>query len=159
MKVDIRIKDISGQITLVIRESTTIVAIPERMGQIFSEIIDFMNRNGIKPAGAPFAYWHNMNSEGISKGVLDMECGFPIEAPIEGEGQIKASKLPGGKVVTAMHIGPYETLHETYNIIQSWIEENGYEGEDNIWDTYLTNPREAQDESNWMTEISWPIKL
>jgi hypothetical protein len=46
-----------------------------------------------------------MNSESISNGAFDMECGFPVNVPVEGEGQISASKLPGGKVVTAMHIG------------------------------------------------------
>jgi effector-binding domain-containing protein len=68
-----------------------------------------MGKKGIAPVGAPFAYWHNMNSESMSKGVFDMECGFPIGKPVEGEGQIRSSKLSGGKVITAMHVGPYET--------------------------------------------------
>ena len=48
-----------------------------------------------------------------------MECGFPVRVAVDGEGQIKKSKLPGGKVVTTMHIGPYDTLAETYEVVIS----------------------------------------
>lgn len=158
MNPDIKIKEIREQPTLTIRESATIASIPDRIGQIYSDIVAFMGEKGIAPAGAPFAYWHNMNSESMSKGVFDMECGFPVIKPVEGEGQIKASKLPGGKAVTAMHIGPYETLVETYETIQGWINEKGYQVEDDMWETYLTNPCEVPDNSKWMTEIFWPLK-
>ncbi len=158
MKPDIKIKEIKEQPTLSIRESATMPSIPTRVGQIFGEIFAFMSKRGITPAGAPFAYWHSMNSESISKGVFDMECGFPVGMPVEGEGQIKASKLPKGKVITAMHIGPYETLAQTYGTIQAWIEENEYQVQEDMWETYLTNPCEVPDKSNWMTEIFWPLK-
>jgi len=158
MKPDIKIKEISEQPTITIRENATMASIPVRIGKIYSEIITFMSKKGIAPAGAPFAYWHNMNSESMNKGVFDMECGFPIGAPVEGEGQIKASKLPGGKVATAMHIGPYETLVETYEAMQSWTKEKGYQVEDDMWEAYLTNPCEVPDKSKWMTEIFLPIK-
>lgn len=158
MNPDIKIKEIREQPTLTIRKSATMATIPERMGQIFSEIIALMGKKGIASAGAPFAYWHNMNSESMSKGVFDMECGFPVGMPVEGEGQIKSSKLPGGKVITAMHIGPYETLAETYEAIQAWIKEKGYQVEEDMWETYLTNPCEVSDKSKWMTEIFWPMK-
>jgi effector-binding domain-containing protein len=137
MKLDIKIKEIPG---------------------LFSDIIMLMGKKGIAPVGAPFAYWHNMNSESMSRGVFDMECGFSIGKPVEGEGQIRSSKLPGGKVITALHVGPYETLAETYGLIQAWIKENGYQVEEDMWETYLTNPCEVPDKSKWMTEIFWPIK-
>ncbi len=158
MKPDIEIREIDDQTVLTIRESAPIASIPERMGKIFSEILTFIGKKGIALAGAPFAYWHNMNSDSISKGIFDMECGFPINVPVEGEGRIKRSKLPGGQVITAMHIGSYETLAETYEVVMSWIKENGYQVEENMWETYLTNPAEEPDKSKWMTKIFLPIK-
>jgi len=158
MMPDIKIKEIMEQPTLTIRESAAVATIPERMGQIFSEIIAFMGKKGIAPAGAPFAYWHDMNPESMSKGVFDMECGFPVSTPVEGEGQIKASRLPGGKVITAMHIGPYESLAQTYEAVLAWINEKGYKVSEDMWETYLTNPCEVPDKSKWMTEILWPMK-
>jgi effector-binding domain-containing protein len=158
MKIDIVIREIKEHPTLTIRENTNLASIPEKMGKIFSEILAFMSEKGITPAGAPFAYWHSMNPESISKGVFDMECGFPVNSPLEGEGQIERSKLPGGKVITSMHIGPYDTLAETYEEVLSWIKERGYQVDDDMWETYLTNPCEEPDSSKWMTEIFYPLK-
>jgi effector-binding domain-containing protein len=158
MKPEIKIIEVKEQPTLTIRESTTLSAIPEKIGGIFAEILAFMEKRGISPVGAPFAYWHNMGPDCINKGIFDMECGFPVSVPVEGVGQIKKSKLPGGKVITAMHIGSYDTLAQTYEEVLSWIKENGYQVEDDMWETYLTNPCEEPDQSKWMTEIFFPIK-
>jgi hypothetical protein len=48
-----------------------------------------MGKKGIAPAGAPFAFWHNMNPDCISNGVFDMECGYPVSVAVDGEGQIR----------------------------------------------------------------------
>lgn len=158
MKLNIEIKEMSEQPALTIRESANLESIPDRMGKIFSEIMEFMGNKGISPAGAPFAYWHNMNPESMLKGIFDMECGFPVGTPVEGEGLIQASRLPGGKVITAMHIGPYDTLAETYEAVRVRIGELGYEAGQDMWETYLTNPCEVPDKSKWITEIFWPVK-
>ncbi|HWQ20153.1 MAG TPA: GyrI-like domain-containing protein [Methanotrichaceae archaeon] len=158
MKLDIKVIDVEEQPVLSIRETASMPSIPERMGQIFCEIGAFLEKSGIGPAGAPFAYWHGMTEESIQKGVFDMECGFPVSQPADGQGRIMRSKLPGGKVLTAMHIGPYETLAETYQALQSWAAENGYQAGEDMWEVYLTNPDEVPDKSRWMTQIFWLVK-
>lgn len=158
MKLDIKVIDIEEQTVLSIRETASMPTIPEKIGQIFCEIGGFLGKRGMAPSGAPFAYWHGMTGESIEKGIFDMECGFPVSQPIDGQGRIMRSKLPGGKVVTAMHIGPYETLAQTYLALQSWIKENGYQAGEDMWETYLTNPDEVPDKSRWMTQLFWPVK-
>lgn len=157
MKLDIKVIDIEEQPVLSIRENASMPSIPERMGQIFCEIYAFMGKSGMAPAGAPFAYMHGMTDESIQNGIFDMECGFPVSQPVDGLGRIMRSKLPGGKVATAMHVGPYEKLAETYQALQSWIEENGYQARDDMWETYLTDPDEVPDKSRWMTQVFWPV--
>lgn len=78
--------------------------------------------------------------------------------PVDGLGRILRSSLPGGKVVTAIHIGPYEALAETYQAIGSWMNENGYRAGEDMWETYLTSPAEVPDKSRWMTQVFWPVK-
>jgi effector-binding domain-containing protein len=158
MKPEIKIVEIKEQPTLTIRESADLASIPEKMGRIFMEIFAFMQKRGIVPVGPPFSYWHDVFSEAASKGIFDMEAGFPVSRPVESEGRIKAGKLPGGKAVKAVHIGPYETLSETYDAVLSWTKEKGYQVEEYMWETYLTDPDTVPDQSKWMTEIFWPIK-
>ena len=106
MKLGIEIKDLAEQPTLTIRESASLESIPDRMGKIFTEIMAYMEKIGIAPAGAPFAYWHNMNSESMGKGIFDMECGFPVGVAVEGEGKIRASRLPGRSPKSAKSTSP-----------------------------------------------------
>ncbi len=158
MKPDIKVIEIKEQPVLSIRETVSMPNIPERVGQIFCEIIEFLGKHGVAPAGGPFAYWHGMTEESINSGAFDMECGWPVSQPVDGEGRIHRSKLPGGRVATAMHLGPYETLSETYQILQTWIADNGYQASEDMWETYLNSPDEVSDKSKLMTQIFWPIK-
>lgn len=78
LKLDIKAINIKEQPVLSIRETASMPSIPERIGQIFCEIGTFLAKQGIAPAGLPFAYWHGMTIESIQRGVFDMECGFPV---------------------------------------------------------------------------------
>jgi effector-binding domain-containing protein len=158
MNPEIKIIELKEQPALTIRENISMPQIPEEIGKIYSEICAFMGRKGISPSGAPFSCWHEMNDESMARGVFDMEAGFPVSDAIEGEGRVKKSFLPAGRAVTAIHIGPYQTLAETYQILQSWIDEGGYSAKDYMWEVYLTDPCKEPDQSRWMTQIFWPIK-
>jgi len=121
MKPDIKIKEISERPTITIRESATMASIPVRIGKIYSEIITFMSKKGIAPAGAPFAYWHNMNSESMNKGVFDMECGFPIGAPVEGEGQVKLRRRTPQQSCGACKAPPHKDDSKLTDQPFNWI--------------------------------------
>jgi len=158
MKPDIKIVETKRQPTLAIRESTDLASIPDKMGRIFMEIFAFMQTRGIVPAGPPFAYYYDVNSMAANKGIVDMECGFPVSSPVEGDGRIRAGVLPAGKAISAIHVGPYDKLSETYDAILSWIQENGCQVEENMWETYLTDPCQEPDPAKWRTNIFWPLK-
>ncbi|MFB3764711.1 MAG: GyrI-like domain-containing protein [Methanotrichaceae archaeon] len=151
MLQDIKVVEVKEQPVLSIRETTSMQSIPQKMGEIFSEIFTLMQKNKIAPVGPPFAYWHDMTGDKI-----DMECGFPVSGSAKGEGRIKSSKLPGGKVATALHIGPYDKLAEAYKAVESWIRDNGYHIAGNSWEAYLSMPDEAP--SKIRTQIYWRVK-
>lgn len=58
---------------------------------------------------------------------------------------------------TAVHVGPYETLHETHAAIDQWIAEEGYSAAGAPWEHYLTDPAEVPDPTNWRTDVIWPL--
>jgi effector-binding domain-containing protein len=151
MLPDIKIIEIEEQPMLSIRETTSMQSIPEEMGKIFSETLAFMQAKVIAPVGPPFAIWHDMKD-----GMVDMECGFPVASLAEVEGRIRSSKLPGGKVATAIHIGPYDKLGEAYSAIESWIKDKEYQTAGKTWESYLTEP--DVEPSKIRTKIFWPLK-
>lgn len=66
--------------------------------------------------GPPFAMYHSFDSE-----KTDMEVGSPVAGPQKGKGRVKPCTMPGGRVVTAMHVGPYDKVVETDAEMQKWI--------------------------------------
>jgi effector-binding domain-containing protein len=114
---------------------------------------------GAAPAGPPYGRYHAFGSE-----VVDVEIGFPVATPLAAlppladadRGEVGSSALPGGEVATTVHRGPYDTLSESYQRLESWIPEQGRSLGSGPWESYVDNPTEV-DASEVRTEICWPL--
>lgn len=141
------------QTALAIREVVPNDQIGQKMGQIFGELMAYFGKSKVMMTGPPFALYHEFDKE-----KMDMEVGFPVNGPQRGEGRIKPCTLPGGKVVTATHVGPYERIVDTYMEMQKWIEANGHKPKKVMWERYLNGPDTVKDPSEYITEVFWPIE-
>lgn len=141
-----------SQAVLSIRGKVGNAEIPVRMGEFFGEVAASAGRRGIALTGPPFALYHSW-----SETETDFEAGFPVGPGAAGEGRVAASTLPGGRVVTGMHVGPYDTLHETYAAMTAWMQERGLKPASRMWETYLSDPAVEKDPARWMTRMFWPV--
>lgn len=66
--------------------------------------------------------------------------------------------LPGVKAACGYHKGSYASLHRTYGRILAWIENNGYEIDGEIRESYIDGVWNQEDENLWLTEIQIPIR-
>lgn len=151
--MDIEITELQSQPAIGINATTTLDRIGETLGTIYPRISRYLEENSIVPAGPPFALYRSFSSDGI-----EMEGGVPLTEPITGEADIVGSELPGGRTATAWHIGPYDTLRETYAKMRTWMTENGIEPDLPCWEVYWTDPREIKDSAQWKTQIFWRVK-
>lgn len=67
-------------------------------------------------------------------------------------------RLPGGRAVEVVHVGPYDTLEVTYAALQTWMAGNGHEPAAAMWESYLSDPEVEPDASRWRTKIVVPIR-
>jgi hypothetical protein len=53
-------------------------------------------------------------------------------------------------------------LHRLFSAVVSalerWMEANGHTPAGSPWESYLTDPAEHADPSEWRTEVFWPIR-
>ena len=64
----------------------------------------------------------------------------------------------GGTVVSCYHIGPHETINETYKKMSEWIKKHGYTCEDECYERYVTDYWTTQVPEKFVTEVIFKIK-
>ncbi len=138
---------------LVVRRVVRMDEVPEFLGEAFGRCAGAAATLHKEIGGAPFAWYH-----GAPTTSLDVSAGLPVEY-LTGELPIgvEAVERPGGRAVTAVHVGPYDTLHDTYEAVESWMEERGLVAGDDAWEEYLTDPVAQPDQSKWETRIVLPL--
>lgn len=60
----------------------------------------------------------------LDKGVV--EVGAEVSEPFVGNDRVRCSQLPGGRVVTTVHFGPYAGLGDAHSQIRQWCAERGH---------------------------------
>ncbi|TAH35198.1 MAG: hypothetical protein EYC70_13245 [Planctomycetota bacterium] len=124
---------------------------PEQLQQqlaiIFPEVMGHLNRVQVAPAGAPFTRYHAFGDE------IDLEAGIPVSGKFDGNGRVKLSSLPGGEVVSGMHVGPYEELSRTHELLAQWVAAEGLTPQGGPWEVYWTDPGLERDPAKWRTEL------
>lgn len=140
------------QPTLSIRTRTPIQNMQQELGQAYGAIAQYLGELGEQPAGPPFAAYYNMDMQD-----LDVEIGFPVSKALPGKDDIQAGEIPGGKVATCLHTGPYQEITQAYSALSQWIEENGHEIRGVAYDWYLSDPSQTPPQE-LKTRIAFPLK-
>ncbi len=149
--VEFAITELKPQAAMVVHGQVSVESLPEFFGRAFGEVMAMLQRSGCEPVGAPFGYYPSAPGE-----TVDLCAGFPVAQPLPADGDVVSLELPGGRVVTGVHVGPYDTLEQTYNEIMGWMKAEGVMPAGSMWECYLTDPASAPPDE-WRTEIVWPI--
>jgi effector-binding domain-containing protein len=77
-----------------------------------------------------------------------VEVGAEVSEPFVGNERVYCSQLPAGRVVTAVHFGPYGRLAEAHAAIRKWCAEHGHRCSGVCWEIY------GHWEESWNTAAS-----
>jgi effector-binding domain-containing protein len=144
----IKIEEVKAQPTVTIRFRTTVDKIADKYAEAFTAVMKHVASKDGQPAGAPFGRYHAMIG-----GQCNVEAGIPVVEAMEGQGEVKASQLPGGTAATTVHTGPYEKLSAAHEAIQNWARKNGHKPIGGVWEYYLTDPGQEPDPNKWQTKL------
>ena len=65
-----------------------------------------------------------------------VEVGAEVSEPFAGNERIHCSELPGGRVVTTVHFGPYGRLADAHTAIRQWCAGHGHRCSGVSWEIY-----------------------
>jgi effector-binding domain-containing protein len=147
------IQERASQPALVIRLHSSIAEIPAMFAVALPEVWHAAEAMGLTPSGPPFGrYLSEFAPE------LDYEAGVPLPQPAPAaHGRAEPVELPGGTLAVGWHVGPYETLGETYAALMAWIAGQGRTVAGPMWELYWTDPGTEPDASRWRTEVIVPV--
>ena len=112
-----------------------------------------LGRMGAHPSGPPIALYHGAPTDAA----VDVTAGFPVVDDVSATRAVEVVHLPSGPAVETFHVGPYETMTETYAAVTDWIAEQKLTVAGDMWEEYLVGPDSEPDPANWRTRIVFPL--
>jgi effector-binding domain-containing protein len=131
----------------------------DQMPAAFDRLYTWIEQHGLKATGAPIAAFFNIPSDPDAADarweLLAALSNDPPEAEPDDSG-IGVKKVEDMKVVSAVHIGTYDSVLPTYQALWAWMEDHGYDLDGPPMERYLTGPEVPADRHR--TEILMPIR-
>ena len=92
--------------------------------------------DAIKALGVTGAGRHVAVYLGHSGGLVDMEIGVEVAAPVGRHGEVFDSLTPAGDVSTTTHFGPYGRLGDAHAALRAWCAANQRTPAGPTWELY-----------------------
>ena len=126
--------------------------ISAQLAKLLPEVGACLRAAGVQPAGAPFTRYHAETDDEV-----EIEAGIPVQKPFAEQGRVKNSTLPGGKLLTYWHVGPYDKLTEAHAAVRAHLAAEKLEARGGLWEVYWTDPGMVPDPNRWRTQLFAPI--
>ncbi len=131
-------------------------AIAGALATAFGQVVSFVAANELQLAGHPLAITNYSDERGWS-----FEAGLPVAGqPARGvgaESTVRMGETYGGRVVRAVHVGPYRRLPETYDKAEAFITVYGLARTGRPWDVFISDPGSTP-EAELRTEVHYPVR-
>jgi effector-binding domain-containing protein len=135
MEHEITLVDLVEQPTAVVRGRAAPETISGVLGRTFGAVAGAAAAQGRRLTGPPFARYRTMDESG-----WDLEAGFPVDAPIDADGDVEPGTLPACRAARLIHTGPYDTIGQAWADASDWLAEHGYGATEAPWESYLDEP-------------------
>lgn len=148
--IDVQLVEVPVMYLLSIRKMVTECEIAEEYGNCYSKIFRKIADDKLTVLAPPMVLFHSAD---FSPFGLDIEFAVPIKEYVTGTRDFH----PGLCLKTVVH-GSYSDLSSVYTKQREWAEKEGYENNNALYEVYVTDPSQAADESELLTEVYYPVK-
>jgi len=126
------------------------------LGAAYGRVAVFVAANGLQIDGQPIAISNYWDDRGYG-----FDAGLPVSGtPTRGAGPgsaVRMGETYGGRVVRAVHVGPYTGLEDTFHKVEAFMIAHKLEGNGRSWEVFVSDPGNTAEEE-LITEIYQPVK-
>jgi effector-binding domain-containing protein len=126
----------------------------ETLVDSFKTIYTYLEKQGIKPDGAPMTIYTATDDTGFQYQAAVPIAAEPANPP---QGDIAVGKSPSGKVLKFVHHGSYDSMDTTYEAITNYLDTKALEAEDLFFEEYVTDPLKTP-EDKLVINVFVPVK-
>src|SRR5512134_861964 len=112
---------VDRQPVAVVRAEVPIAEIRSVFDRGFGDVMRVAQAQGVAITGPPFGFYPRLPTD-----TVEVAVGFPVAAPVTADGDVTPFELPGGRVVTGIHVGSYESLEASYRELTEWAAAEGH---------------------------------
>jgi effector-binding domain-containing protein len=139
--------DVPAETVATMRRVLPVGELPKFFQQAFGEVAEEVGPAGGHISGPPFGWYHRM-----PKDTVDVTAGFPVAGDVHTpDGGVHVEERPGGLAVVGVHVGPYDTISQTWDQMQGWIVDRSLLPLGDMWEEYLSPPE--GDPATWQTRL------
>lgn len=156
----VHVRDLQPELTLAVRASVTESDFAAFLGDAFARLSAAVTAMGAVASGPSGAlYPHEISDDGAEP----VEAYLPILAvpdrrrPGSVHGVV-LSELPATSAAVLTHLGPYDTISESYRRLGEWVGHHAEPGTEPVRESYLVSYAETDDPALFRTEIQWPVR-
>ena len=89
---------------------------------------------------------------------VTVEAQKTVKGPYPATEHVRFRTLPPVTYAGCTFKGGYEQINDVTAALTAWIEANGYEYAGPMFDIYHVSPHETSDPSEFVTEVSYPVR-
>ena len=133
---------------------SSLAQMPQTMGQGFGTLAQKFAEAGARMAGDPLAHYTDFDATSAT-----FDLGFPVETddvPALRAAGLSIGETPDGQNMTATHVGPYDTVSMTYDLMMAAMKRQGLLGSKDMWESYLSPPDTPPSEIR--TNVIWHVE-
>jgi effector-binding domain-containing protein len=123
--------------------------LPAAFGSTYEKVAASVAEAGGRVVGPAYGEYF-----GTPADTVDVEIGFGVARALEVPG-VLVRERPASRAVVATHVGPYETLPQSYAALMPWLEEQQVELGGSMFEWYLSEP--DAEPSTVVTKLVFPL--
>lgn len=146
---DVELAEVSPMNILFIRKMVHAYEYADAYSECFGSLFHTIQTQHLKVLAPPMVLFHSAE---FSSSGMDTEFAIPIQEPVNGTRIFQ----PGLCLKTILY-GPYTELASIYTKHQEYAEQEGYQNDQPLFEVYLNDPSQVQDEQDLITAVYYPV--
>jgi effector-binding domain-containing protein len=132
--------------------ATDTPAISAAYAEAYGTILQFMQKQKLQQTGAPVGIDGAMTEQSFT-----FEAGIPVDrADVTPPAGITLRQSYSGRALKTVHVGPYDTLEQTYAKFEAYRQAHHYKPKGGAISWYVDDPSKVA-AADLKTEIYWPL--